>query len=205
MDTLRLMEEVKYDQAFMFAYSLRDKTHATRTMEDDVSEETKSRRLQEIISVFRTNIIAKNRKIESGALHLVLVEGPSSKATAERPTLTGRTSGNQRVVFDTLRGVDETGQSVPAIGHFDCDAASSSWDDRSLSREDAQRLLALQSHQAIPRSNDFKGKYAVVKVLEADNTTMRGIAVGECSMQDWHNRHRGLSVTDPILVTSASL
>ena len=209
MDTLRLMEEVKYDQAFMFAYSLRDKTHATRTMEDDVSEETKSRRLQEIISMFRTNIIAKNREIESGALHLVLVEGPSSKATAERLTLTGRTSGNQRVVFDTLRAADETGQSVPAIGPFDCDTASSAWDDRSLSREQVQALLALEAHRAIPRSNDFKGKYAVVKVLEADNTTMRGIAIGECSMQDWHSRDtdrdRGLLLSHSGLVSSTSL
>lgn len=47
-----MMKEVKFDQAFMFAYSLRDKTHASHTMEDNVPPEIKQRRLQEIIDAY---------------------------------------------------------------------------------------------------------------------------------------------------------
>ena len=43
-DTIRLMKEVEYDQAFMFAYSMRGKTHAHRRMQDDVPDDVKQRR-----------------------------------------------------------------------------------------------------------------------------------------------------------------
>jgi len=47
-DTISLMEQVKFEQAFMFAYSMRDKTHAYHRMEDNVPEDVKNRRLQEV-------------------------------------------------------------------------------------------------------------------------------------------------------------
>ena len=50
--------------------------------------------------MFRSNSVARNHETEAGMLRLVLVEGLSSKAKAGRQTLTGRTDGNQRVVFD---------------------------------------------------------------------------------------------------------
>ena len=91
----------------MYAYSLRDKTHAAHTMQDNVSSEEKQRRLTEIIDNFRRNVQMKNEKEELGKLSLVLVEGPSTKSTAEMPSLTGRTDGNKRVVFPvaTSRGL----------------------------------------------------------------------------------------------------
>ena len=52
-DTLSLMEIVGYDQAYMFAYSLREKTHAHRRMEDDVPEAVKKERLTRLIEVFK--------------------------------------------------------------------------------------------------------------------------------------------------------
>ena len=79
-DTLTLMDHVNYDQAYMFAYSMRGKTHAHRTMEDDVPEDVKSRRLQEVISVFRNNVQKRNDDVEVGQLRLVLVEGESKKS-----------------------------------------------------------------------------------------------------------------------------
>jgi MiaB/RimO family radical SAM methylthiotransferase len=97
-DTLSLMEEVKYDQAFLFAYSMRDKTHANRNLEDDVPEEVKLRRLQEVIDVYRRNLLDITTH-ELHAQHLVLVEGYSTRSTDAFPTLTGRTCGNRRVVF----------------------------------------------------------------------------------------------------------
>ncbi|GMH93830.1 hypothetical protein TrST_g2592 [Triparma strigata] len=98
-ETLQLMERVRYDQAFMFKYSMRGKTHAHRRMEDDVEEKVKGRRLEEVIEVFRRNVQAKNEEEEMGQERVVLVEGTAKRSTAENRTLTGRTDGNKRVVF----------------------------------------------------------------------------------------------------------
>ncbi len=98
-DTITLMEKVQYDQAFMFAYSLRDKTHAARNYVDDVPEDVKLSRLQEVISTFRNGVQKKNEKEELGQIRLVLVEGQSSKASLKNDHLTGRTDTNKRTLF----------------------------------------------------------------------------------------------------------
>ena len=98
-DTLSLMEIVQFDQAYMFAYSMRGKTHAHRSMEDDVPEGIKSRRLQEVINVFRTKVQELNDEAEVGKLRLVLLEGESKKSTIECERWRGRTDQNKRVVF----------------------------------------------------------------------------------------------------------
>ena len=94
-DTLSLMETVKYDFGYMFAYSERPKTLAERKYADDVPAEIKSRRLAEIVelqlkhSAFRT-------KLGVEKVHRVLVEGTSKKSKEE---LFGRNSQNCVVVF----------------------------------------------------------------------------------------------------------
>jgi len=98
-DTLSLIREVQFDQAFMYAYSLRDRTHAAHNLEDNVPADVKKRRLQEIIDTYRQVLLEKNLREEADQFRLVLVEGPSSKSTPELPMLTGRTEGNKRVVF----------------------------------------------------------------------------------------------------------
>ena len=69
-DTLDLMQRTQYDQAFMFAYSEREKTHAARHLQDDVPADVKSRRLQEIIAIFRDGQLRQN-EAEIGHVHLV--------------------------------------------------------------------------------------------------------------------------------------
>jgi tRNA A37 methylthiotransferase MiaB len=54
-DTLSLLEEVKYDMAYLFAYSMREKTHAHRRMQDNVPQDVKKRRLIEMIDTFKRN------------------------------------------------------------------------------------------------------------------------------------------------------
>jgi len=54
-DTISLIEEVKYDMAYLFAYSMREKTHAHRRMKDNVPEEVKKRRLIHMIETFKRN------------------------------------------------------------------------------------------------------------------------------------------------------
>lgn len=94
--TMSLMAEVGYDLAYMFAYSERERTLAHRKFEDDVPEETKKRRLSEIIT--QQMNIQKTRNInEIGTRHLVLVEGTSKKSEDQ---VSGRTDTNKIAVFD---------------------------------------------------------------------------------------------------------
>lgn len=98
-ETLSLMKEVKFDLAFMFKYSERPGTKAADTMEDNVPEDVKSRRLQEIIKL-QTEISIENNKQEIGKTYEVLIEGISKKS---REQLYGRNSQNKVIVFDRLK------------------------------------------------------------------------------------------------------
>ena len=93
--TLSLIEEVGYDFAYMFKYSERPGTDAARKLKDDVPEETKTRRLNEIISL-QGKISARSKEADLGRTYEVLVEGTSKKSDIE---LFGRTSQNKVVVF----------------------------------------------------------------------------------------------------------
>lgn len=95
-DTLSLISEVRYDLAYLFAYSERERTLAHRKYEDDVPEEVKKRRLQEIIDTHRT-YSALNNQAEIGRTHLVLVEHVSKRSDQQ---LSGRTDTNKVVIFD---------------------------------------------------------------------------------------------------------
>ena len=78
-DTLNLMKEVAYDFAYMFKYSVRPNTYAARNYEDDVDEETKKRRLSEVIEVQQKLSLESNQK-DIGKIFEVLVEGISKKS-----------------------------------------------------------------------------------------------------------------------------
>ena len=95
-DTLSLMDAVRYDHAYMFAYSERPQTYAARKYEDDVPEDVKKRRLSEIIELQREHSLESNRA-EIGRVHTVLIEGTSKKSDAQ---FFGRTDTNKGVVFD---------------------------------------------------------------------------------------------------------
>lgn len=94
--TLSLMEEVKYDSAFMFKYSERPGTFAARHLPDNVPEEEKIRRL-EILIKLQNEISARQYKKDVGKTFEVLVEGFSKRS---RGQLCGRTEQNKMVVFD---------------------------------------------------------------------------------------------------------
>ncbi len=94
-ETLSLMEAVKFDMAFMFKYSERPGTYAAKNLEDDVPEETKIRRLNEIINLQNKHSLENNRK-DVGKTFDVLVEGFSKKSDQ---MLFGRTAQNKVVVF----------------------------------------------------------------------------------------------------------
>ena len=94
-ETLSLMREVGYDSAFMFKYSERPGTYAARHFEDDVPEEEKIRRLNEIIALQNELSLASNRR-DIGKTFEVLVEGYSKRS---REQMCGRSQQNKMVVF----------------------------------------------------------------------------------------------------------
>ena len=89
------MEEVVFDSAFMFAYSERPGTLASRKYPDDIPYELKTERLNEIIALQGRMSLKSNEK-EIGKTLKVLVEGPSKKNPEE---LCGRASSNKMCVF----------------------------------------------------------------------------------------------------------
>ncbi len=94
-DTLSLMDIVKYDFGYMFSYSERPNTQAQRKLEDDVPEDVKKRRLQEIIEKQMGHSLIRNKN-HVGKTHKVLVEGVSKKSKDE---LFGRNTQNTVIVF----------------------------------------------------------------------------------------------------------
>lgn len=94
-DTLRLMEAVKFDTAFNFAYSERPNTKAARNYKDDVPQDEKLRRLNEIITLQTKHSLLSNQA-DVGKVFEVLVEGVSKKSNAE---MFGRNSQNKVIVF----------------------------------------------------------------------------------------------------------
>lgn len=94
-DTLDLMEYVKYDYGYMFAYSERPGTPAAKNLKDDVSDADKKRRLQEIVSLQRDHSLLRSQQ-QVGKTFEVLIEGESKKSTAH---WMGRNSQNSVVVF----------------------------------------------------------------------------------------------------------
>ena len=104
--SLSLMREVGYDSAFMFKYSERPGTYASKHLPDDVPEEEKIRRLNELIAL-QTEMSAIQNKKDEGKEFDVLVEGFSKRS---REQLCGRTEQNKMVVFD--KGKHHIGETV---------------------------------------------------------------------------------------------
>ena len=104
--SLSLMREVGYDSAFMFKYSERPGTYASKHLPDNVPEDVKIRRLNELIAL-QTELSAAANKRDEGREFDVLVEGFSKRS---REQLCGRTEQNKMVVFD--KGNHHVGQTV---------------------------------------------------------------------------------------------
>ena len=94
--TLSLMREVGYDSAFLFKYSERPGTYASKHLPDDVPEEEKIRRLQGMIDL-QNQLSEESNRRDIGKTFEVLIEGFSKRS---REQLFGRTSQNKVVIFD---------------------------------------------------------------------------------------------------------
>ncbi len=97
-DTLSMMRHVRYEMAYMFAYSERPGTVAAKNYTDDIPEEVKKRRLQEIVDLHRQHSLERNKE-DVGKVYEVLVEGTSAR---NEDDLYGRNSQNKVIVFPRM-------------------------------------------------------------------------------------------------------
>jgi tRNA-2-methylthio-N6-dimethylallyladenosine synthase len=116
-ETLSLMDRVAYDFAYMFKYSERPKTLAERRFEDDVADDVKGRRLNEIIEKQLAHSLASH-KMQIGRVDKVLVEGPSKRSA---DFMCGRNGRNSMVVFP--KGSFSKGEYV-MVKISDCTSAT---------------------------------------------------------------------------------
>jgi tRNA-2-methylthio-N6-dimethylallyladenosine synthase len=105
-DTLSLMEEVKFDMSYMFFYSERPGTLAAKKFKDDIPEEVKKRRLQEVINLQNRLSLESNQK-DIGKICKVLIEKTSKRSEDD---LCGRNDQNKMVIFP--RGNHKVGEYV---------------------------------------------------------------------------------------------
>ncbi|MDR0364468.1 MAG: tRNA (N6-isopentenyl adenosine(37)-C2)-methylthiotransferase MiaB [Bacteroidales bacterium] len=97
-NTLSLMREARFDYAFMFKYSERSGTIAAKKFEDNISDDVKGRRLEEIIEL-QQEISLQSNQNDMGKIVEVLIEGQSKKSTSQ---FMGRDDRNKVVVFDGI-------------------------------------------------------------------------------------------------------
>jgi tRNA-2-methylthio-N6-dimethylallyladenosine synthase len=107
-ETLSLMRYCRYDLAYMFFYSERPGTLAARRYQDDVPEETKKRRLQEVVALHRIHALESMQK-ELGKTFKVLIEGDSKKSSQ---AWAGRNDQNKLVVFPKTEVMHSKGDYV---------------------------------------------------------------------------------------------
>ena len=114
--SLSLMEEVGYDSAFMFKYSERPGTYASKHLPDNVPEEVKLRRLKELIDL-QTRLSAEANRRDEGKVFDVLIENFSKRSKEQ---LCGRTEQGKMVVFD--KGCHHIGETVKV--RIDCSSSA---------------------------------------------------------------------------------
>ncbi|XP_054717651.1 mitochondrial tRNA methylthiotransferase CDK5RAP1-like [Uloborus diversus] len=116
-DTLSLIEKVKYEYAFIFPYSMREKTKAYHRLNDNVPDEIKKRRADETYDLFRKCALELHRK-EIGKHHLIQVLGPSKRSELD---WSGRNDWNTKVIYqqnETPDSFNSSNYKLPSPGDY---------------------------------------------------------------------------------------
>lgn len=174
-DTVSLMEKVKYDTAFMFAYSMREKTHAHRRYVDDVEENVKSRRLQEIVTTFHAQASIKNQGL-IGTKQLVLVDSDRPKTKYGMKTkVSGRTDGGHKVFIQ-----EKEGENLKKGDYVEVDikyATSASLTAKSLGTSSIQQFAQSKRHYSTSINRSHEGRHLYRQFLKAgDNAVSRSLS-----------------------------
>ena len=171
-DTLALLGEVAYEHAFLFAYSVRERTHAWHRLEDDVPQEVKLRRLREMIDAFHAAAEA-GAAAEVGRRHCVLVEGPSkrSKRRQQRREQEGGPRASAAEGGGELMGRTDT--------------------NKACVFPDVAVPIAGTGGDAGPRVRLQPGDYAEVLIREANHATLVGEPVVRTTLMGFDALHGG--------------
>ncbi|BFI30529.1 tRNA-2-methylthio-N6-dimethylallyladenosine synthase [Marchantia polymorpha subsp. ruderalis] len=169
-DTLSLVETVGYDMAYMFAYSMREKTHAHRNYEDDVPEDVKQRRLAELITTFRGST-GQNYKDQLGTTQLVLIEAPNKRNPLEE--VIGRTDRGHKVVLPNIPVPDALSLSPSQVS----DGANTS--QHNSSDVDEQSKVKLEV-----------GDYVEVHIVSTTLASLRGNPICRTDLCTYHSKSR---------------
>lgn len=166
-DTVRLMKTVAYDQAFMFAYSMREKTHAAYHLEDDVPEAIKLRRLQEVIKMFYETLATESLK-EINTFQLVLVEGPARRSDdISVPFMKGRSDSNRKCLFPSRINLSSKLHDSGASTCITSGGIHSSNDS----------VIELKA-----------GDFVIIQVTEVRGQSLMGIPIEISSITEFHRR-----------------
>lgn len=163
-DTLKLVEAVGYDMAYMFAYSMREKTHAHRNYEDDVPEPVKQRRLAEMITKFRETTLPRFTS-QLQTMQLVLVEGPNKRAPETE--LVGKSDKGHRVIFPKVPVMD--GLSAAVNSEEGCNP---------FDRKACEEMYDLQP-----------GDFVEVYITETTHASLRGEPLLRTSIAQFHEKY----------------
>jgi len=165
LNTISLLEKIRYDNAFMFAYSMRERTHAHRHLSDDVPSEVKIQRLNQVIQTFN-RLAHENNAKELAKYHLVLVDGESRRSKNE---WCGRTDSNKKVIFPKMK--------VPTI--------ASAHDQQML-----KMLLNSKLNSGLPANMPEScinlGDYLVVQIDSYSAHSLRGKPIARTTLSQFH-------------------
>jgi len=173
LETLTLIEQVKYDMAFLFSYSMRDKTHAYHNFKDDVCPEIKAERLKRMINIFKDNQIVLNKR-EIDSYHFVLVEGKGKKANQ----LFGKTDTNKNVVFfnnEVSNGLTEFLQQ-DSNENFIENNIKNIFDSPEKYRD---------FYETNEKESIGLGEYVIVKINDVSHNTLYGTPVCKTGFKDF--------------------
>ncbi|CAG8469974.1 12702_t:CDS:2 [Acaulospora morrowiae] len=173
-DTLSLLEIVKFDMAYMFAYSMREKTHAHRNYNDDVPKTVKVRRLNEIIRTFYDNAKIRFSSL-IGKPQLALIEGYSRR---DKQRLRGLTDGGHKIYFDDVEVIDCTNMNNVNFKNLGLESiltgSQYSYGERYVSRS---------SFEEIPRRSAIKsGDYVMVIPTSTTGSSFDSIPIAKMSI-----------------------
>ncbi len=197
-DTISMLEKVQYDQAFTYSYSKREQTYAGLFYQDDVPEEIKGERLTELIDTFQRIAQERNRRLETGRLHVVLVEGEAKNKgkgkegeVNETKRWTGRTDSNKRVVFPgpgacggVLRQLTQAeADAFKELGVVeDHDAITASSIDKAILKAARARTREDGDVPSTELTHIEKGMYVIVKIVGNRGHTLRGAPVSSTTL-----------------------
>lgn len=181
LDTLAMIQEIAFDQAFTYSYSRREQTYAGLFYQDDVNDDVKAERLGELIDAFQSTAQRKNQEREIGRLHIVLIEGAGNKVDklTGRPTLTGRTDSNKRVIVNDPDIVLDSLTQQEVSFFYGKDNESMDYDgmQRAIEQCYADRGNNRGDEGVRLVQGVEKGEYVVVKITSNRGHTLRGEVV----------------------------